>query len=259
MLLLVQRKTPDEVPFFDGATYSPIPRLLIPRFLDDEKGISHVGNVMLSINYGLLTEEGARTTSIGWGLVPEAYANFGYLGVMGLAVVLAIFYSWMTRLTVGVPMTSLRFVLGLLVMAAATRADTMGVFVTYQWQGALGVSVAALFLMRRCRNPFVSLTGGEKRPVETGRREAALADFALFEQFAPAGDFPEPRASSKAAKGAPVHMPRWMSFAQRRAVLGSREAAPSADPAPASPAAPPPRPRQLAVPFQNYRGRRRRR
>ncbi len=38
MLLLVQKKSPDEVPFLNGLTYEPIPRLLIPRFLDDRRG-----------------------------------------------------------------------------------------------------------------------------------------------------------------------------------------------------------------------------
>lgn len=156
MLLLVMRKTPSEVPFFEGATYAPIPRLLIPRFIDDEKGISHAGNVMLTVNYGLQTLEQTQNTSICWGLLAEAYANFGYLGIAGLAVVLAIFFSLLARMTVGVPLTSLRFVLGLLVMAAATRADTMGIFVTMQFQGMIGVSLAAMVLMKRQINPFAA-------------------------------------------------------------------------------------------------------
>jgi len=167
MLLLVQKKTPTEVPYFNGATYAPIPRLLIPRFIDDQKGISHAGNVMLTVNYGLQTIEQTASTSIGWGLLPEAYANYGYLGIAGLAVVLAIFYALITNLTVGVPMTSLRFVLGLLIMAAATKADTMGVFVTTQFQGIVGVSLAAMVLMRRQGNPFAAeaANGGARQEV----------------------------------------------------------------------------------------------
>jgi hypothetical protein len=171
MLLLVQKKTPDEVPYFNGATYTPIPRLLIPRFIDDAKGISHAGNVMLTVNYGLQTLEQTRSTSIGWGLLPEAYANFGYIGIAGLAIVLAIFYALITNLTVGVPMTSLRFVLGLLIMAAATRADTMGVFVTTQFQGVVGVSLAAMVLMRRQANPFAAEGGEGRRHTAGGIRQ----------------------------------------------------------------------------------------
>lgn len=154
MLLMVQKKSPDEVPFFNGATYEPIPRLLIPRFLDSNKGISHAGNQMLSVNYGLIELEYVGSVSIGWGLTTEAYANYGYFGVGGLAIFLAVYYSIMTRLTVGVPMTSLRFVLGLLALAAATAQDTMGIFITSQFQGMVGVSLASFFLMRRQPNPY---------------------------------------------------------------------------------------------------------
>ena len=156
MLLLVQKKSPDEVPFLGGITYEHIPRMLIPRIIDDGKGISHAGNVLLTVNYGVQTIEQTASTSIYWGLVPEAYANFGYLGVAALAVLLGLFYGYVTNLTVGVPMTSLRFVLGLLILGAATKADTMGVFVSSQFQGVVGVSFAALFLMRRQGNPFAA-------------------------------------------------------------------------------------------------------
>jgi hypothetical protein len=128
--------------------------MLLPRIIDDEKGISHAGNQILSVNYGLVRAESVNTVSIQWGLVPEAYANFGYLGVGALAVVLAAFYSYIARLTIGGPLTSLRFVIGLLIMAAAATADTMGVFVTTQFQGVMAVSIASLFFMKRQMNPF---------------------------------------------------------------------------------------------------------
>jgi hypothetical protein len=160
MLLLVQKKTPSEVPFFNGLSYEFIPRLLVPRFIDDLKGGPHAANIMLTVNYGLQTLEQTQTTSIGWGLVPEAYANFGYVGVAAVAAVVAAFYAFVSRLTVGVPMTSLRFVIGLLIMAVAVRADTMALFVTMQFQSVIGVSLAAVVLMRRQANPF-AVEGGQ--------------------------------------------------------------------------------------------------
>lgn len=172
MLLLVQQKSPEEVPFLGGITYEPIPRLLIPRFIDSEKGYSHAGNIMLTVNYGVQTIEQTKTTSIYWGLVPEAYANFGYVGVGVLAIVMGAFYSTITRLTVGVPMTSLRFVLGLLILGAATKADTMGVFITQQFQGVMGVTLAAFVLMRREPNP---LAGGSGASAGDGRVAGAVA------------------------------------------------------------------------------------
>jgi len=158
MLLRVQKMSPQEVPFLNGITYEGIPKLLVPRFISSDKGIAHAGNIMLTVNYGLQSAEVAMGgTSIMWGLVTEAYANFSYLGVAALAVVLALFYAYMGALTVGVPLTSLRFVLGLLVMGAAIKADTMALFVTQQFQGVVAVAFAALFIMRRQANPFAPL------------------------------------------------------------------------------------------------------
>ena len=156
MLLKVQKMTPTQVPFLNGLTYEHVPRMLVPRFIDDQKGTSHVGNQMLSVNYGLVEIENVNTVSIGWGLIPEAYANFGYLGVGVLAFVLAGFYSFITRLTVAVPLTSLRFVIGLLVMVAATTSDTMGIFVSSQFQGIMAVTLASFVFMRKQPNPFAT-------------------------------------------------------------------------------------------------------
>jgi hypothetical protein len=292
MLLLVQKKSPDEVPFLNGLTYAPIPRLLIPRIIDDQKGISHAGNVLLTVNYGVQTIEQTAHTSIAWGLVPEAYANFGYLGVAGLAVALGLFYGYVTNLSVGVPMTSLRFVLGLLILGAATRADTMGVFVTSQFQGVIGVSLAALFLMRRQANPFAAESGEterEARSMERGagkwgtRRQGAWSgEHGAREESARVGRLEggkvgeggrdtasaEPRdvGTGGTVRTMPIRTPKriasWMPRRVRAAVVAAaRSAEETGDSEQGTAEAQngsgvtreAQRPRQLAVPYQNYR------
>ncbi len=272
MLLLVQKKSPEEVPFLNGLTYEPIPRLLIPRFIDDQKGISHAGNIMLTVNYGLQTLEQTSSTSIFWGLIPEAYANFGYLGVAGLAMVLAIFYSYITRLSVGVPMTSLRFVLGLIVMAASTKADTMGIFVTTQFQGVAGVTMAALLLMRKQPNPLAHLGQGsavdETRADLPGTRKTrwggVVQTAPIFEQFAPAPSMPtsddvmetrglNPEASTPPAMRAPARkLPKWASYRQRAEVAAAERKNAPAQAKPGDKR----RPLGLVEPYRyNYRSR----
>ena len=285
MLLLVQKKSPDEVPFLNGLTYAPIPRLLIPRFLDDEKGISHAGNVLLTVNYGVQTLEQTATTSIGWGLVPEAYANFGYLGVVALAVFLAMFYSFFTNMSVGVPMTSLRFVLGLLIMAAATKADTMGVFVTQQFQGIVGVSLAAIVLMRRQGNPFAGEQGAgsvEQGVGRWGRKGSGVSVVAsgLSRQASAQKDgvsVEQTGGKQLAADGGvvrtmPIRTPKriasWMPRRVRAAVVAQQQTAAEggdlkletgvgegkgAGEAQNGSGVTRERPRQVAVPYQNYR------
>jgi hypothetical protein len=169
MLLLVQDKSPDQVPFLDGMTYAPIPYLLVPRFLAPDKGLSHAGNMLLSVNYGLQDIEGTRSTSIGWNLVAEAYANFGYAGVVGIAVFMGLLYGTVSRLTAGVPLTSFRFVSGLIVLAGVTNDNSLGVFLTMQFQGVIGVALASIFLMRRQPNPFAEEQGAGSVEQGVGR------------------------------------------------------------------------------------------
>jgi hypothetical protein len=217
------------------------------------------------VNYGAQTVEQTSTTSIYWGLVPEAYANFGYVGVAGLAVVMAIFYSWITNISTGVPMTSLRFVLGLLILAAATKADTMGVFITSQFQGIVGVSLAAIVLMRRQANPFAAEGGETERgawSTERGAREESARVGRLEggkvgeggRDTASAG--PRDVGTGGTVRTLPIRTPkriaRWMPRRVRAAVV-AQYAAEEEPERPETPKDGSEKPRQLAVPYQNYR------
>ena len=109
-------------------------------------------------------------------------------------------------------MTSLRFVLGLLIMAAATRADTMGVFVTTQFQGVVGVSLAAMVLMRRQENPF----GGER--AETGGRRPERGERRAK------GEGGKADLRPKTASGLPKRTAPWMTRRMRERVAAQQAA-----------------------------------
>ncbi len=64
-------------PLLEGKTYAPIPALLIPRAFWPDKPRAHEGQVLLNINFGRQTLAESYSTSIAWGLLPEAYGNFG--------------------------------------------------------------------------------------------------------------------------------------------------------------------------------------
>jgi hypothetical protein len=277
MLLRVQKMSPEQVPFMGGITYAHIPRMLIPRVIDDQKGTSHAGNQILSVNYGLVEAENVNTVSIGWGLIPEAYANFGYIGVAGLAVLLASFYSLVTRLTVGVPLTSLRFVIGLLIMVAATTADTMGIFVSSQFQGVMAVSMASLVFMRRQLNPFATseehtIAQQEGSRLGLGIRAGVFGRHKADRRAEETEDIvfgAEPRdvGVGGTVRTMPVRNPqriaRWMPRRVRAAVVAKQQAAQAdvlrheangeAEGGKQGLKEEGGRPRQLAVPYQNYR------
>jgi hypothetical protein len=149
MLLLVQTKTPELKDHLRGATYSIIPGLLVPRFLDPNKLRAHEGTYRLSIYYGLQDSKATKRTTIAFGLVSEAYANFGYLGVSGLAVLLGMLYGLGTRWSMNAPVTSLRGLFALLLLASTVAVEhTAGVFVTTLFQGTAVLVFLALVAMR---------------------------------------------------------------------------------------------------------------
>lgn len=110
--------------------------------------------MMMSLHYGILTYEGIFTTSVGFDPVIESYANFGYLGVMILAILMGFFLGWVTRLTINVPMLSFGFLFGVLVIGTILSSwNTMGVFVTSTWQSFLALAGLSLVMMDKLDNP----------------------------------------------------------------------------------------------------------
>jgi hypothetical protein len=62
---------------------------------------------MLNVHFGFQTIEGTQKTSIGWGLIAEAYANFGRAGVVGVGVLLGLLVGFFERWSTGAPILSL--------------------------------------------------------------------------------------------------------------------------------------------------------
>lgn len=91
MLCLTTSISPSQQPFLSGKTYMDIPAQFVPRFLWASKPLGHVSTSKLSVYYGLQNEEDTATTTIGFGLQAEAYANFGYYGLVGLGLLFGFF------------------------------------------------------------------------------------------------------------------------------------------------------------------------
>jgi hypothetical protein len=149
LLLKVQAETPDRYPFMNGATYEVIPQLLVPRILNPEKLTAHEGSHRLSIYYGLQTREGTETSTIAWGPLIEAYANFGLIGVIGLAVVVGVVNGAVAKAAAGVPIVSLRMLVAIVFTAMALQVEwTAGVYVSALFQALVIICAASFVLMR---------------------------------------------------------------------------------------------------------------
>ncbi|MEA2904209.1 MAG: hypothetical protein QOI12_1596 [Alphaproteobacteria bacterium] len=107
MLLLVQRATPSFIPYLEGESYALLPSMLVPRFVDPEKPQSQAVLNLLSMRYGLQNVGSAESTTIGWGMVAEAWANFGYPAVIVVGALFGGLCGVLMRLSAGAPPLSL--------------------------------------------------------------------------------------------------------------------------------------------------------
>ena len=149
MMMLSQSMSPQTVPFLNGYTYQILPEMMVPRIIHPKKPWSHEGTYRLNIHYGRQTREQTRRTTIAWGLLAESYANFGYWGCIGLAVILGSVYGWVGRLSIHAPILSLHSLVAVFFMTYATQSEwTAGVYVAAITQHGVVLAAMAIFLMR---------------------------------------------------------------------------------------------------------------
>jgi len=89
--------TPARVPFFNGSTYEQILYIMVPRFLWPNKPTKLDGN-MIGRAYEVLSEDDFQT-SISMPILPEAYINFGHMGLYMMAIFLGALCYLVNRLS----------------------------------------------------------------------------------------------------------------------------------------------------------------
>jgi hypothetical protein len=113
MVLVVQEATPSVIPYLEGETYAMLPQMLVPRFVDPEKIESQAVLNLLSVRYGRERVEDTGKTTIGWGMVSEAYANFGNLGVVVVGAVFGVLCGFLMRLSATAGPTSVAMLIAI--------------------------------------------------------------------------------------------------------------------------------------------------
>lgn len=153
MLMMAQSLSPQTVPFLNGYTYQILPEMVVPRLFYPQKPWSHEGTFRLNIHYGRQSREQARRATIAWGLLAEAYANFGYFGCMGLATILGLAYGFVGRLSINAPILSVQSLVAVFLMTYAIQSEwTAGVYVAALSQHAVVLAAMAIFLMKEKPN-----------------------------------------------------------------------------------------------------------
>ncbi len=153
LLFVSDRVTNGNSPVLMGETYAIIPPLLIPRILWPEKPRTHEGQIRLNVHFGRQLREDSFTTYIAWGLLPEAYGNFGpFWGACLLGVALGLIFAGLENLTVNKPLLSMEGMVTfvLLIGIAASFEMVASVLITSLFQAVLTVIMACA--------PFVDST-----------------------------------------------------------------------------------------------------
>ncbi|MBI5771155.1 MAG: hypothetical protein HZA93_25495 [Verrucomicrobia bacterium] len=134
------------VPPLHGATYLVIPPLLLPRVIWPDKPRSHEGQIMLNVHFGRQDLVSTHKTYVAWGLLPEAYGNFGPLaGAIVLGLCLGLFCSWVERLTARKLLLSMEGFLGFTLFLGMANSFEMvaSVLVTSIFQALVPVVLAS--------------------------------------------------------------------------------------------------------------------
>jgi hypothetical protein len=121
--------------------------MLVPRILYPNKPRAHDGTYMLSIYYGLQDQKATATTTIAFSLVSEAFANFGYLGVAGLAIGIGALLGLATRLSAYDTGLSVRLCFALICLQCLyLSADSASIFVSTFSQSLFILAIGAALL-----------------------------------------------------------------------------------------------------------------
>jgi hypothetical protein len=147
IICLVVDSTPDRLPYLDGLTYGQIPGQFVPRFFWAEKPVAHISTYTLSIYYGLQRSEDTMKTTIAFGLLAEAYANFGFYGAGILGAVFAFGFKKYGMWASQSPILSCAGLLLVLLMAWSFQTElTLSIWLSSLFQATVAVLGVPLIL-----------------------------------------------------------------------------------------------------------------
>lgn len=148
ILGLISSYTPDRQDYLYGSTYRHVLPQLIPRFFWPDKPKSHIATYELSIYYGIQREEDTETTTIAFGLLAEAYANFGLIGSVLLGCFWGVLLKKLQIWSTFSPMLSFAGLMMVLLTAWAFNAElTMAAWVS-SFEQAVLVVLGVPFLLQ---------------------------------------------------------------------------------------------------------------
>ncbi len=149
LLCLVINYSPDRQPFLNGETYGYVLPQLVPRVFWPSKPRSHIATYRLAVYYGLQDEDATNATTIAFGMLAEAYANFGMIGCVLLGTFWGFCLKKLQILSWLSPMFSLAGLMMILLTAWSFGSElTMAAWISSLYQAMIVVLGAPLILRK---------------------------------------------------------------------------------------------------------------
>jgi len=152
LLFVIDAIESDHIKPLYGATYALIPPLLVPRVFWPNKPRSHEGQILLNVHFGRQDLSSTLVTYIAWGLLPEAYGNFGPIaGSITLGVFLGLGFAWIENFTARKLVVSMEGFLALCLLLSLMNSFEMvaSVLVTSTFQSMVVIVAASYPFVRR--------------------------------------------------------------------------------------------------------------
>lgn len=152
LLFVIKAVNQENIAPLHGATYQPIPSLLIPRVFWPDKPRSHQGQILLNVHFGRQDIHATFVTYIAWGLLAEAYGNFGPIaGAVLLGVVVGLVSAWLENVTARKLLLSLEGFVSFTVILCVINSFEMvaSVLVTMIFQSIVPIVLASLPFIER--------------------------------------------------------------------------------------------------------------
>lgn len=174
IVLRVENSTPDFVPYLGGETYELLPHIILPRFIEPEKVRSQAGLNLLAVRYGLQSLDATDRTTIGFGPVAEAYANFGFTGVLVVGAVFGALCGAITWFGAGGSAISPRMLMSIAATSALLNVEADLSFLLVTMAQAMGGVLVAVTAVAPVIRLFAPARSGV--PLPATRRADAFND-----------------------------------------------------------------------------------
>jgi hypothetical protein len=150
MLGIIVSQSPDELPYVNGKSYVRSLGLFVPKFLWKDRPDVHTPMQELGYYYGIhQSEDSMAKTSISLGQIAEAWANFGWIGI----VVIGVFFGWFfgvgVFLSYNKPITSVGFLFGMLFTGWAINLEHSAGPLLMSFYQAVIVALIGLYFLSR--------------------------------------------------------------------------------------------------------------